>query len=86
MHGYQLIIKIRKTFGTYFGPSTIYPLLITLEESGYIKSEWNMKNERPRKVYKITPDGTRRLKFTEDSFNLLCKKLVTSNMVKEIIV
>ena len=41
MHGYQLIIKIRKTFGTYFGPSTIYPLLITLEESGYVKSEWN---------------------------------------------
>lgn len=23
MHGYQIIIKIRKNFGAYFGPSTI---------------------------------------------------------------
>ena len=27
MHGYQLITKIRKGFGVYFGPSTVYPLL-----------------------------------------------------------
>ena len=26
MHGYQVITKIRKSFGVYFGPSTIYPL------------------------------------------------------------
>jgi DNA-binding PadR family transcriptional regulator len=25
MHGYQLITKIRKGFGVYFGPSTVYP-------------------------------------------------------------
>jgi DNA-binding PadR family transcriptional regulator len=25
MHGYQIITKIRKTFGVYFGPSTVYP-------------------------------------------------------------
>ena len=25
MHGYQLITTIRKGFGVYFGPSTIYP-------------------------------------------------------------
>jgi len=86
MHGYQLIIKLRKTFGTYFGPSTIYPLLITLEESGCVKSEWNMKNERPRKVYNLTPDGVRRLKFTEDSFNLICKKLDTSKIAKDVLI
>jgi hypothetical protein len=32
MHGYQIITKIRKTFGVYFGPSTIYPLLGALEK------------------------------------------------------
>ena len=26
MHGYQVITKIRKNFGVYFGPSTVYPL------------------------------------------------------------
>ena len=42
MHGYQIITKIRKNFGVYFGPSTIYPLLSTLEKKGFVKSEWNM--------------------------------------------
>ena len=27
MHGYQIITNIRRGFGVYFGPSTIYPLL-----------------------------------------------------------
>ena len=38
MHGYKIITSIRKNFGVYFGPSTIYPLLGFLEEKGYIKS------------------------------------------------
>jgi DNA-binding PadR family transcriptional regulator len=78
MHGYQLITKIRKTFGVYFGPSTIYPLLGTLEKKGYVKSEWNMNNERPRKVYKLTSDGQNLLNFTEDSLNLICRKIGTN--------
>ena len=39
MHGYQVITKIRKNFGVYFGPSTIYPLLGTLEKKGYVDSK-----------------------------------------------
>jgi len=42
MHGYQIITRIRKSFGVYFGPSTIYPLLGTLEKKGYVRSVWNM--------------------------------------------
>jgi PadR family transcriptional regulator PadR len=75
MHGYQIITKIRKSFGVYFGPSTIYPLLGTLEEKGFVTSEWNMKNERPRKVYKLTSEGQSMLNFTEDSLNLICRKI-----------
>lgn len=78
MHGYQIITKIRKTFGVYFGPSTIYPLLGTLEKKGYVKSEWNMNNERPRKVYKLTSEGQNLLNFTEDSLNLICRKIGTN--------
>jgi len=73
MHGYQVITKIRKTFGVYFGPSTIYPLLATLEKKGFVNSEWNMKNERPRKVYKLTNEGHNILSFTENSLNFICK-------------
>jgi len=78
MHGYQIITKIRKSFGVYFGPSTIYPLLATLEKKGFVNSEWNMTTERPRKVYKLTTEGHNLLNFTEDSLNLICRKMSTS--------
>jgi PadR family transcriptional regulator PadR len=79
MHGYQVITKIRKNFGVYFGPSTIYPLLGTLEKKGYVDSHWNMNFERPRKVYSLTNDGQSMLNFTEDSLNLICRKITTTN-------
>jgi PadR family transcriptional regulator PadR len=78
MHGYQIITKIRKSFGVYFGPSTIYPLLGALEKKGFVNSEWNMASERPRKVYKLTNEGQSLLNFTEDSLNLICRKISAS--------
>jgi len=78
MHGYQIITKIRKSFGVYFGPSTIYPLLGALENKGFVHSEWNMASERPRKVYKLTNEGQSLLNFTEDSLNLICRKISAS--------
>jgi len=79
MHGYQIITKIRKSFGVYFGPSTIYPLLATLEKKGYVNSQWNMNNERPRKTYNLTTEGQTMLNFTENSLNLLCQKIGTNS-------
>jgi len=73
MHGYQVITRIRKDFGIYFGPSTIYPLLNMLEKKHYVRSKWNMNTERPRKVYELTNEGQTVLNFTENSLNLICK-------------
>ena len=78
MHGYQIIIRIRKSFGVYFGPSTNYPLLGALEKKGFVHSEWNMSSERPRKVYKLTNEGQSLLNFTEDSLSLICRKISAS--------
>ena len=75
MHGYQIITKIRKSFGVYFGPSTIYPLLATLEKKGYVNSHWNMNTERPRKTYQLTNEGQNMLNFTENTLNLLRQKM-----------
>jgi len=75
MHGYQIISDLRKNFGVYFGPSTIYPLLCTLEEKGYIKSHWDLENDRPRKVYCITTQGSDLLNCTEDSLSQIYRKL-----------
>ena len=82
MHGYQIIMKIRKNFGVYFGPSTVYPLLNTLERKGYIKSEWNMDAERPRKVYTLTTEGQTVLNFTEGSLNLICRTILAESKAK----
>lgn len=75
MHGYQIIMSIRRTFGVYFGPSTIYPLLSDLEKSGYVTSEWDMTHERPRKVYKLTHEGLSLLNFAEESLSIICRKI-----------
>jgi DNA-binding PadR family transcriptional regulator len=82
MHGYQVITKIRKNFGVYFGPSTVYPLLGNLEKKGYVKSTWNMEAERPRKVYALTTNGQAVLNFTEGSLTLICKTMGPENRVK----
>lgn len=76
MHGYQIITKIRRSFGVYFGPSTVYPLLASLEKKGHVESRWQMKAERPRKIYELTSQGKNLLGFTENSLNLICKKMV----------
>jgi DNA-binding PadR family transcriptional regulator len=81
MHGYQLITTIRKGFGVSFGPSTVYPLLGLLEKKGYVKSVWNMDSERPRKVYTLTTEGKDVLNFTENSLNMICKNMASSNKI-----
>jgi DNA-binding PadR family transcriptional regulator len=85
MHGYKMIQEIRKDFGVYFGASTIYPLLNKLEEKGYLKSEWDMETDRPRKVYHLTTQGENLLNFTEDSLNYICTKIGTTGTQKNTI-
>ncbi|MCL1970949.1 MAG: PadR family transcriptional regulator [Candidatus Bathyarchaeota archaeon] len=77
MHGYQVITQIRKIWGIYFGPSTVYPLLSTLEKKGYIISKWNMTADKPRKIFTITNNGKARIKSAENTLNLICKTLNT---------
>ncbi len=77
MHGYKIITSIRRNFGVYFGPSTIYPLLGVLEDKGYIKSQWDLNNDRPRKVYSLTPEGSNLLNGTEQSLNHICRRLTS---------
>jgi len=75
MHGYKIITSIRRNFGIYFGPSTIYPYLNDLEKTGYIKSQWDINHDRPRKVYSLTPEGSNVLIGCEQSFNSMCVQL-----------
>ena len=75
IHGYGVITSIRRNFGVYFGPSTVYPLLSDLETKGYIKSQWDLTHDRPRKVYSITTEGHSLLNGTEESLYQICNRL-----------
>jgi len=80
MHGYELIVTIRKFYGVTFGASTIYPLLNTMEKKNYIKCQWNMKGERPKKIYTLTNDGKSLLDYTTGSLRSICRTMGTDNI------
>ncbi|PVX26926.1 MAG: hypothetical protein CW716_04920 [Candidatus Bathyarchaeum sp.] len=67
MHGYKIITVIRKNFGIYLGPSSIYPLLRDLERWNYLESEWRTEDFHPKRVFKLTTQGQNLLRFIENS-------------------
>lgn len=57
-YGYALLEELRG-LGFAVDANTLYPLLRRLEGQGMLVSEWNTKEARPRKFYRISPDGER---------------------------
>jgi DNA-binding PadR family transcriptional regulator len=62
-HGYEIIKELEERFGGSYAPSagTVYPTLALLEDMGYASVTLE---EGGKKVYSITPDGT---KYLEDN-------------------
>jgi DNA-binding PadR family transcriptional regulator len=67
MHGYQIITVIRKKFGIYLGPSSVYPLLKDLEDWEYVESTWETEDYHPKRVYTLTSQGENLLNYMEHS-------------------
>lgn len=57
-YGYALLDRLRE-LGFIVDANTLYPLLRRLEHQGLLASEWNTQEARPRKFYRISPDGER---------------------------
>ena len=55
--GYEVNMAIRDKFRVYLSAGTLYPLLHSLEEDGYIQGEWESEKGRGRRIYKITETG-----------------------------
>jgi DNA-binding PadR family transcriptional regulator len=56
-YGYGLLEELdRRGFAT--DANTLYPLLRRLEKQGYLTSEWNTDEARPRKFYRTSAAGT----------------------------
>ncbi len=57
-YGYGLLEDLER-HGFTTDANTLYPLLRRLEKQGYLTSEWNTDETRPRKFYRTSADGMR---------------------------
>ena len=62
LHGYAILKAVKKKFGIYLGPSSIYPELKRLEKQGLIASKWEFTLGKVHKQYRITAKGQLLLK------------------------
>ncbi len=56
MYGYAMVRTVRD-LGYELEENTLYPLLRRLEKNGWVKSQWDVSQDRPRKFYGITDSG-----------------------------
>jgi len=71
--GYEINTAIRDRFQVYLSAGTLYPLLHSLEEDGYIQGEWESEKGRGRRIYKITESGVSFLESGEKATLELAK-------------
>ena len=56
MYGYSMVRTIRD-LGYEVEENTLYPLLRRLEKNGWVRSQWDVSEDRPRKFYIVTEPG-----------------------------
>ena len=64
LHGYGIARRIEQTSGDalLLNYGTLYPMLLKLEQEGYIASEWGVSdNNRKAKYYRLTRAGRKQL-------------------------
>ena len=63
MYGYEIVEALEKrTEGVLaMGQSTLYPMLYNLEAKGFVAARWDESGPRPRKYYRLTSTGKKRL-------------------------
>lgn len=70
MYGYEMIETLEKKSGNVFQlkAGTLYPLLHSLEEKGYLNTYEDMVNGKVRKYYGLTGRGKKFLKEKKEEW------------------
>jgi len=71
-YGYRIIKNLEVASGGKFTfpEGTVYPILSSLTENGFLKADWGEATEGPRrKYYKITKEGKAALKMCLEEWN-----------------
>ncbi|WP_243233474.1 PadR family transcriptional regulator [Microbacterium sp. CIAB417] len=69
-YGYSLLEQL-EAHGFATDANTLYPLLRRLEKQGYLTSEWNTEEARPRKFYRTSEAGIRLADTLTDEWRAL---------------
>lgn len=73
-YGYGLLQTLTdRGFGT--DANTLYPLLRRLEKQGFLDSEWNTDESRPRRFYRTSPAGSRLAEHLTADFRLIASAI-----------
>ena len=72
MYGYQIIKELEKKSENVFclKEGTLYPILHSLEDAGYLESYWVDMESKKRKYYHITRKGKAQLKEKKEEFKV----------------
>lgn len=72
MYGYQMIRKMADESNNVFElqEGTLYPILHSLEEKGFITSYWDETGSKKRKYYSITKKGKEQLKDKKEEWKI----------------
>ena len=78
MYGYELVQKLteRSDGVLNMGQSTLYPMLYNLEAKGLVASRVvETKNQRPRRYYRLTDRGRKRLAQQQAQWRALSRAM-----------
>jgi transcriptional regulator len=70
-HGYGIAVHIERASGDALKveEGSLYPALHRIEQTGWIRSQWEMtENKRRARYYRITPAGRKRLTEEEKTW------------------
>ena len=75
-YGYRVVEQLRQLAGLHFTESTIYPVLTRLAGDGFLAVRTEPSHAGPpRRYYRLTPDGQRRLRQLKDRWQTLSQSL-----------
>lgn len=76
LHGYGIALHVQRASDDLLRveEGSLYPALHRMEQSGWITSEWRVtETNRKAKYYKLAPEGRKKLREAESSFEQLVK-------------
>ena len=74
-YGLEIIRHLQEATDLVVGEGTIYPILGRLTRDGLLQAEWQASAAHPRKYYRLTDAGTRRLRVMVQDWRMFASKI-----------